>query len=78
MSTKYHRKVLKAGTGEYLKKKIRQMNTFHPEIEMLEVNTDLDHIHLLISIPPEFSVSQVVNMIKANTGAAMRRRRFAF
>jgi putative transposase len=72
--TKYRRKVLKAGIGDYLKRKIRQISTFHPEIEMLEINTDLDHIHILVSIPPKFSVSKIVNMIKANIGGAMRKK----
>jgi len=34
----------------------------------------LDHIHILVSIPPKFSVSKIVNMIKANTGSAMRKK----
>ena len=31
-------------------------------------------IHVLASIPPEFSVNEVANMIKANTGGAMRKK----
>ena len=45
-----------------------------PDIEIIEVNTDVDHVHILLSIPPKFSVSDVVRMIKAKTGASMRRR----
>ena len=74
MSTKYRRKVLKAGIGEYIQRKIKQISSFHPEIEILEVNTDIDHIHVLASIPPKFSVSQIVGMMKANTGSAMRKK----
>ena len=74
VSTKYRRKVLKAGIGKYLQRKIKQISSFHPEIEILEVNTDLDHIHILVSIPPKFSVSKIVNMIKANTDSAMRKK----
>jgi len=74
ISTKYRRKVLKDGMGEYLKLKILQIGKFHPEIEILEVNTDTDHVHLLVSIPPKYPVSHVVCMIKSNTGNAMRRR----
>lgn len=74
ISTKYRRKVLKAGMGDYLKRKVLQVSKFQPEIEILEVNTDLDHIHLLVSIPPKFSVSEVVKMIKAHTGTAMRKK----
>ena len=74
VSTKYIRKVLKDGIGEYLKRKVLQVGKFHSEIEMLEVNTHLDHIHLVVSIPPKLSVSQVVNMIKDNTGNSMRKK----
>jgi len=65
---------LKAGIGDYLQRKIKQISSFPPEIEILEVNTDLDHIHILVSIPPKFSVSEIVNMIQANTGGAMRKK----
>ena len=73
----YKCRVLKAGIGEYLKRKVLQIGKFHPEVEIIEVNTDLDHIHILVSIPPKMSVSQVVRMIKANTGSALRRK-FSF
>ena len=74
ITTKYRRQVLKGGIGEYLKKNIQQISNFYPDIDILEVNTDLDHIHLLMSIPPRFSVAQVVKMIKANTGRLMRQK----
>jgi len=57
--------------GDYLKRKVLQVSKFQPEIEIIEVNTDIDHIHLLVSIPPKFSVSEVVKMIKAHAGTAM-------
>jgi len=74
ISTKYRRKVLKKGMSEYLKKKIYQVMNFHPDIEIHEVNTDIDHMHLLITVPPKMSVSHVVGMMKANTGKAMRKK----
>jgi len=45
-----------------------------PEMEIIEVNTDKDHIHILLSIPPKMSVSEVVKSIKAKTGLYMRRK----
>ena len=45
-----------------------------PEIEIVEVNTDVDHIHILLSIPPKLSVSEVVKLIKAKTGLRMREK----
>ena len=74
VSTKYRRRILKVGVGDYLKKLVLQVSRIHPDIEVLEVNTDVDHMHLLISIPPKYSVSEVVNMVKANTGRKMREK----
>jgi putative transposase len=74
ISTKYRRQILKDGIGEYLKKNVLQISTYYPDIEILEVNTHLDHMHLLMIIPPRISISNVVKLIKANTGRSMRRR----
>lgn len=59
--------------GEYLKRKVFQVSRFHPEIGIIEVNTDVDHMHILVSIPPKMSVSDAVRLVKANTGKAMRK-----
>ena len=74
ISTKYRRKVLKSGMGEYLKRKVLQISRFHPEISIVEVNTDVDHLHVMVSIPPKMPVSDVVRLVKSNTGKAMRKR----
>ena len=74
ISTKYRRKVLKRGMGEYLKRKVFQVSKFHPEISIVEVNTDIDHLHIMVSIPPKMSVSEVVRLVKANTGKSMRKQ----
>ena len=74
ISTKYRRKILRAGFGEYLKKLIMGIGRQNPDIEIVEVNTDIDHVHILLSIPPKLSVSEVVRMIKAKTGEVMRKR----
>jgi putative transposase len=74
VSTKYRRKIVRAGFGEYLKKLIVAIGKQNPEIEIIEVNTDIDHVHILLSIPPKFSVSEVVKLLKAKTGLGMRRK----
>jgi putative transposase len=74
LSTKYRRKVLKAGIGEYLKKRIIGIGERNPEIEIIEANTNHDHVHILLSIPPKYAVSEIVRMIKANTGSVMRKK----
>ena len=65
---------MKSGVGEYLRQVVLQVRRVHPDIEMLEVNTSVDHMHLLVSIPPKYSVCQVVNIIKSNTGRKLREK----
>ncbi len=73
MTTKYRRKVLKAGVKDYLLTRIHEISKHYPEIRLIEANTGEDHIHLLVSIPPKISVSQCVNILKSNTGRMMRK-----
>jgi len=72
--TRYRRRILRWGAKEYLKKIVKGVSKFYPEIEIKEVNTDENHMHLLVSIPPKYAVSKVVNLIKSNTGRRMRER----
>ncbi len=74
ISTKYGRKIFKKGVGEYLEKLVHQVTEYYPDIEILEVKTNIDHIHMMIIIPPKYGVSQVVQIIKANTGNKMREK----
>lgn len=50
------------------------MGEHYPEIEVLEINHDVDHIHLLISIPPKLAVGKVVGIIKANTARILKNK----
>ena len=72
--TKYRRKVLKHGMGAYLLKILHASRRLFPEIEILEANTDLDHVHLLTSIPPKYSVAEVVAHLKGKSAHTMRKR----
>ena len=72
--TKYRRKVLKGGLVDFLKITLREMSRYYPDIQILEVNTDEDHVHLLVSIPPTMAVSHAIRLIKANTGRALREK----
>ena len=74
IATKYRRKILKDGFGEYLKNAIVGIGKQTPELEIIEVNTDCDHVHILLSIPPKLSISDVVKMVKAKTGFRMRNK----
>ena len=45
-----------------------------PEVIIMEMNHDVDHIHMLVSIPPKMRVSDVVRYIKSNSGRLLKRK----
>ena len=76
-TTKFRRKLLKGGIGRYLCVLVKSLQRQHPEIQIIEVNTDEDHIHVLCSIAPKVSIAQAVNIMKVNT-ARMLKKKFPF
>lgn len=72
ITTKYRRKVFSEGVKAYFKVILQRVREYYPEVLITEVNTDEDHAHLLISVSPKMSVSRVVNIIKSNSGKALR------
>lgn len=74
---RFRRKVLVPGVAQYARSKIEEITKHHPDVYFLEINVQPDHIHLLASIPPRYSVSQIVSTIKSNTSRALWER-YAF
>jgi putative transposase len=72
--TKYRRRILKPGLQSYLKKlfsnKTRQMNG----CRIIELNVLVDHIHLVVKIPPKYSVSDVVGEFKQESSHWLRKK----
>ena len=58
----------------YLKDVIKELPKYYPEILIKEINTDEDHVHLLVSIPPQMKVGEVVRIIKANTARSLNEK----
>ena len=63
---KYRRKViygqLKADIGYILRKLCEAKN-----VEIIEAEACADHIHMLVSIPPKYSVSQIMGYLKGKS-----------
>ena len=72
--TKYRRKILTPGVQAYLLDSLKELPKYRPDLIVKEVNTDEDHIHLLISIPPTVTVGSVVRLIKTNTAKSLNQQ----
>ena len=69
--TKYRRKVLDTQIQGHLKQLIREKQDAY-EYQICEVETQPEHVHLLIEIPPTHSVDKIVGKIKAYTAKVLR------
>ena len=72
--TKYRYKIFNKGVFAYLEDILKRIKDYYPEIDIIEINHDKDHIHILVSIPPKLSVGKVVGIIKANTSRELRNK----
>lgn len=74
LATKYRRKIFNEGLFEYVRRKLLEICEHYPHIFIKEVNHDRDHVHFLISIPPQMSVGSVVRLIKSNTSRKLKQQ----
>ena len=70
--TKYRRKIITRGVGQYVKVIFQEIRKFRPDIDIIEVGMDKDHVHLYMVIPPKYAVSEVVRMLKSNSAKKMK------
>lgn len=69
---KYRRKSLYGQLRKYLGQVFRELARAR-ECEVLEGHMMADHVHMLISIPPKYSVSQVIGFIKGKSAIHVAR-----
>ena len=63
VAPKYRRmEIYRADIGVILRKLCRQKG-----VEIIEANACPDHIHMLFSIPPKYSVSQIMGYLKGKS-----------
>ena len=61
---KYRKKVLQDDIAEYIKQQLYILSRQKDLVEIIELNVQHDHVHLIVSIPPKYSVSTFVGFLK--------------
>jgi putative transposase len=56
--------ILKGDVAEYTRQQIYQLCGQKDQVEVLEINVQADHVHLVVSIPPKYAVSNFVGYLK--------------
>jgi putative transposase len=68
--TKYRYQVLKGEVGERVRELVRQTCEAF-EIRILKGVVSKDHVHILVSAPPELSPSEIMRRIKGRTASKL-------
>ncbi len=63
---KYRRQVIYGKIKEDIGKMIRKLCEYK-DVEIIEAEACKDHIHMLVSIPPKYSVSQIMGYLKGKS-----------
>ena len=71
---KYRHRIFKGNIAEYTRQLIYKLCDQKDLVEILELNICEDHIHLVISIPPKYSISGVMGYLKGSISIRMFRK----
>ena len=69
---RYRRKVFVKGVKEYAEKILSHIPELEPDIEVIKLNVQVDHVHMVIVIPPRIAVARAVQYIKTHSAKALK------
>ena len=71
---KYRRRILNAGVCEYLQKVLAKLLRSMPGVSIETIGFDGDHLHIVMVIPPKYSIASVMGQLKSQSASELRRR----
>ena len=74
MSTKYRHEAITDEIWDYIYGKLIEVTNHYPKLYIKEANHDKDHIHILISIPPQITAASVVRLLKTNSARKIKQK----
>ena len=71
---KYRHRVLLDEVKEYTRREIENLLRQKEAVEIIELNVQADHVHLIVWIPPKYSVSEVMGYLKGKLAIRLFQR----
>jgi len=69
---RYRRKIFVKGVKEYAKEVLSHIQGLDPDIEVIKLNVQEDHAHMVVVVPPRIAVADMVQDIKAQSAKMLR------
>ena len=71
---KYRFRIFQDELADYTRQQIESLCRQKDQVEVLEVNIQADHIHVVLSIPPKYAVSSVMGFLKGKLALRLFQR----
>ncbi len=71
---KYRYRVFKEEVKEYTEKLLRRLAEQKSGVEMIELNVQADHVHMVVTIPPKYAISEVMGYLKGKVAIRLFER----
>ena len=70
---KYRRRILNPGIRSYFRRLLPKLLRSMPGVELKSIGFDQDHLHMVMVIPPKYSIASVMGRLKSQSASALRR-----
>ena len=70
---KYRRRILKPGVCSYICKTLPSLLRSMPGVTVETIGFDKDHVHMVMVIPPKYSIADVMDRLKSQLASRMRK-----
>jgi putative transposase len=71
---KYRYQILKDEVRDYTRREIENLIRYKEGLEIIELNVQTDHVHLVLWIPPKYAVSEVMGYLKGKLAIRLLQR----
>ena len=71
---KYRRRILNPGMCGYIRKILPKLLRSIPGVKLETIGFDKDHLHMVISIPPKYSIAAIMGRLKSQLSSRLRKR----
>ena len=68
---KYRHKILEGEVGKYVERLLYRLVEQKDKVEIIELNVQKDHVHMVIEIPPKYQVSGIMGYLKGKVAIRM-------
>ncbi len=70
----YRRRILRGAIKIFVQEHLPQIQPYHLDVLVQHWSVQVDHIHVVMVIPPKYAVSSIVGKMKANLSRQLRLR----